>query len=77
MPTKPETPIIMVGPGTGVAPFIAFCEERESLGTKSEALLYFGCRHSDIDYIYKEEIGNFKKNGQISHLREAFSRQST
>ena len=47
-------PVIMVGPGTGVAPFIAFCEEREKLGLKSHASLYFGCRRHDSDYIFRE-----------------------
>jgi sulfite reductase (NADPH) flavoprotein alpha-component len=47
-----DHPIIMVGPGTGVAPFIAFAEEREVKKSQAEAWLYFGCRSYKADYIY-------------------------
>lgn len=71
-----EQPVIMIGPGTGVAPFIAFCEEREKLALKSEAHLYFGCRKSDSDYIYRDQLRAWKDSGVLTTLREAFSRES-
>ena len=80
LPESPKTPLIMIGPGTGVVPFIAFAEEREYWKTHNisaelgEAHLYFGCKGQNDDYIYKDEIANFKTNGTITHLYEAFSR---
>jgi len=81
MPINTETPLIMVGPGTGVVPFIAFSEEREYLRSKDPntkfgpAQLYFGCRNRNDDYIYKDEIAKFKADGVISEVYEAFSRE--
>lgn len=79
MPESHKTPIIMVGPGTGIVPFIGFLEERsiakengEELG---EALLFFGCREKESDYIYRDEMGAAEDNGVISGLNIAFSRQ--
>lgn len=84
LPESPETPIIMVGPGTGVVPFIAFSEEREYLKLHNPdskfgaAHLYFGCKTRNDDYIFKEEIANFKQSYSgiiITDLYEAFSRE--
>lgn len=81
LPESTKTPLIMIGPGTGVVPFIAFSEEREYLKSQDkscelgQAHLYFGCKNQNDDYIYKKEIADFKKNGTITHLHEAFSRE--
>lgn len=80
-PADPKSPIIMVGPGTGVVPFIAFSEERQYLKDKTPdielgpAELYFGCKDRNHDYIYKEELAKFKEDGLITHIHEAYSRE--
>lgn len=77
MPTKPETPIIMVGPGTGLAPFRGFIQERQFLRDEGkvvgDTILYFGCRKRSEDYIYEEELEEFVKKGTLT-LKTAFSR---
>ena len=80
IPDSTKTPLIMVGPGTGVVPFIAFSEEREFLKAQDpsielgESHLFFGCKGKDDDYIYRNELAKFKMDGIITHLYEAFSR---
>jgi NADPH-ferrihemoprotein reductase len=58
LPTKPETPVIMIGPGTGLAPFRGFVQERDQARKEGkeigETILYFGCRKRSEDYIYEE-----------------------
>jgi len=74
----PTTPIIMVGPGTGVAPFKGFLQEFAFLkeqGTDVDCHLYFGCRRSTHDYIYKEEFEEGLKSGVLKSLSLAFSRE--
>ncbi|KAJ1562542.1 hypothetical protein HK096_008126 [Nowakowskiella sp. JEL0078] len=65
LPKNPETPVIMVGPGTGVAPFRGFVQERfhqASSGIKvGPTILFFGCRHPEIDFMYKEEFDHIEK----------------
>ncbi|KAG6442567.1 hypothetical protein O3G_MSEX002457 [Manduca sexta] len=77
LPMQPQTPIIMVGPGTGLAPFRGFLQERAFVRANGKEvgdnILYFGCRHRDQDYIYKEELEEFEKNGDVQ-LKLAFSR---
>ena len=77
LPEDPETPIIMVGPGTGVAPFRGFLQAREVLKregkTLGEAHLYFGCRN-DRDFIYRDELEQFEKDGVVT-VHTAFSRK--
>ena len=77
LPENPQTPIIMIGPGTGVAPFRGFLQAREVLQSEGqmlgEAHLYFGCRRPDEDFIYKEELEGFERKG-LMKLHTAFSR---
>ena len=77
LPENPQTPIIMIGPGTGVAPFRGFLQAREVLQSEGqmlgEAHLYFGCRRPDEDFIYKEELEAFERKG-LMKLHTAFSR---
>ncbi|EHB08276.1 NADPH--cytochrome P450 reductase [Heterocephalus glaber] len=79
LPFKSTTPVIMVGPGTGVAPFMGFIQERAWLQQQGkevgETLLYYGCRRSDEDYLYREELAQFHKEGALSGLNVAFSRE--
>ena len=72
LPTNPSTPIIMIGPGTGVAPFKAFLEERYYQGA-TENWLFFGERNRSCDFYYEEDFSYFQKNGYLK-LSLAFSR---
>lgn len=72
----PSTDLIMVGPGTGIAPFIGFLEERQAQKASGEAWLYFGDRHVDHDFIYREALEGYQQSGALTHLRTAFSRDS-
>ncbi|XP_064103579.1 methionine synthase reductase-like [Macrobrachium nipponense] len=73
-------PIVMVGPGTGVAPFVGFLKHRQALllsGNESEfgeSWLFFGCRHRNRDYLYREELEKFHHDKILSHLKVCFSR---
>ncbi|CAG9817113.1 unnamed protein product [Phaedon cochleariae] len=77
LPTKPETPIIMIGPGTGLAPFRGFIQERNICKSEGkpvgETVLYFGCRKRSEDFIYGDELLEYEKNGLLT-LHLAFSR---
>lgn len=74
LPENPDARIIMVGPGTGVAPFRAFVEEREALGCRGRNWLFFGDQHFDTDFLYQVEWQRWHKAGVLSHLDLAFSR---
>ncbi|WP_370399142.1 bifunctional cytochrome P450/NADPH--P450 reductase [Sulfitobacter sp. JB4-11] len=78
LPDDPATPVIMIGPGTGIAPFRGFLGERAALKAQGKtlgpAMLFFGCRHPDQDFIYRDELESFAKDG-IADLHVAFSRQ--
>lgn len=77
LPMQTHTPIVMVGPGTGLAPFRGFLQERAHARAQGKEValnvLYFGCRHKDQDYIYQEELEEYEKNGDVK-LNIAFSR---
>merc|ERR1719427_2454623 len=79
-PEDPSQPLIMIGPGTGVAPFIGFLEKRESLRQNDPnvelgaALLFFGCRHHGKDDLYREELVNFKNSRILTELYTSYSR---
>jgi cytochrome P450/NADPH-cytochrome P450 reductase len=77
LPEDPSTPIIMVGPGTGVAPFRGFLQERERLADAGhplgDAMLFFGCHAPDQDFLYREELEAWDKAGLVD-LHTAFSR---
>ncbi len=74
IPEDGNKPIIMVGPGTGIAPFRAFLEEREATGAKGENWLLFGDRNKEHDFIYQEEIEEMQSSGLLSKVDLAFSR---
>ena len=78
LPEDHKTPIIMIGPGTGVAPFLGFVQQRSldetREGEKGENHLYFGCRHPDQDFLFEEELKEFEKSGKITSLNVAHSR---
>lgn len=76
LPANPETPIIMVGPGTGVAPFRAFLEEREELGSEGKTWLFYGDRHFVTDFLYQTDWQRMLKDGVLTKLDVAFSRDS-
>ncbi|MEK4495279.1 assimilatory sulfite reductase (NADPH) flavoprotein subunit [Ureibacillus sp. FSL W8-0352] len=69
-----DTPIIMIGPGTGVAPFRAFIQEREERGASGENWLFFGEQHFVTDFLYQREWLNWLKSGVLTKLDVAFSR---
>jgi sulfite reductase (NADPH) flavoprotein alpha-component len=74
LPDNPDARVIMIGPGTGVAPFRAFVEEREALGCRGRNWLFFGDQHFATDFLYQLEWQRWHKSGVLSHLDLAFSR---
>ncbi|MEO0446988.1 MAG: flavodoxin domain-containing protein [Verrucomicrobiota bacterium] len=73
-PTDPHVPMIMVGPGTGIAPFRAFLEEREITEAPGENWLFFGNPHEKSDYFYQEEFEAWQESGLLNRLDLAWSR---
>jgi sulfite reductase (NADPH) flavoprotein alpha-component len=74
LPANADTPMIMVGPGTGIAPFRAFLAERGAAGHKGKNWLFFGDQRQAADFLYEDEIQSFQSSGVLTHLSTAFSR---
>ncbi|MDQ8202426.1 assimilatory sulfite reductase (NADPH) flavoprotein subunit [Pelagicoccus sp. SDUM812003] len=74
LPQDPSTPIIMVGPGTGIAPFRAFVEERAATGATGENWLFFGDQRYTYDFLYQTEWQDYLKKGVLTKMDLAFSR---
>lgn len=78
LPDDPDQPVIMIGPGTGVAPFRAFMEQRETLGAQGRNWLFFGDRNFTTDFLYQREWQAHRASGLLTRIDLAFSRdQST
>ncbi|MFF3378359.1 molybdopterin-dependent oxidoreductase [Streptomyces sp. NPDC002680] len=73
-PADGSTPMVMVGPGTGVAPFVGFLEERRALGHAAPNWLFFGEQHRATDFYYEDELAELVAEGTLSRLDTAFSR---
>jgi sulfite reductase (NADPH) flavoprotein alpha-component len=74
LPQDPKTPIIMIGPGTGVAPFRAFLLDRKATGAPGKNWLFFGHQRSDCDFFYSDEFNALKTAGLLTRLSLAWSR---
>jgi sulfite reductase (NADPH) flavoprotein alpha-component len=74
MPEDEILPLIMIGPGTGIAPFRAFLQERQARGAKGKNWLFFGAQREKCDYAYKEDFDRFKRDGILTQLDCAWSR---
>jgi sulfite reductase (NADPH) flavoprotein alpha-component len=74
LPKDPTTPLIMIGPGTGIAPFRAFLQERRATGATGRNWLFFGNRNCGSDFIYRDEILAYEQDGFLTRLDLAFSR---
>jgi len=74
LPEDPDTPIIMIGPGTGVAPFRAYLQERKTTGAKGKNWLFFGAQHESCDFAYGDEFTAYLKEGLLGRLDCAWSR---
>ncbi|MFJ1751788.1 molybdopterin-dependent oxidoreductase [Kitasatospora sp. NPDC088134] len=73
-PADPATPMIMVGPGTGVAPFLGFLADRRARGHRAPNWLFFGEQHEATDFYYREELAAHLADGTLARLDTAFSR---
>lgn len=74
LPKDPALPVIMIGPGTGIAPFRAFLEERRATGATGRNWLFFGDQRRRCDFLYAEELTAWTEDGLLTHLDLAFSR---
>ncbi|MBD2783397.1 NADPH-dependent assimilatory sulfite reductase flavoprotein subunit [Xenorhabdus sp. DI] len=74
LPTDPNTPVIMIGPGTGIAPFRAFLQHRDSQGAEGKNWLFFGNPHFVEDFLYQVEFQRYVKEGLLSRIDLAWSR---
>ena len=73
-PSESDTPMIMIGPGTGIAPFRGFLQERRALGHTGPNWLFFGEQHAATDYYYRDELEQMRDDGFLTELDLAFSR---
>ncbi|MBO0600079.1 assimilatory sulfite reductase (NADPH) flavoprotein subunit [Sporosarcina sp. E16_3] len=76
LPADPNTPLIMIGPGTGIAPFRSFLEEREEIGAEGKTWLFFGDQHFVTDFLYQVEWQQWLKEGVLTRMDVAFSRDT-
>jgi len=76
LPADPRKPIIMIGPGTGIAPFRAFLQERLATKAPGPNWLYFGHQRSDFDFFYEDELKAMRASGHLTRLTLAWSRDS-
>lgn len=76
LPKDPETPIIMIGPGTGIAPFRSFMQERDEIGAKGKSWLFFGDQHFVTDFLYQTEWQKWVRDGVLTKMDVAFSRDT-
>ncbi|MGY1489509.1 sulfite reductase subunit alpha [Methylobacillus pratensis] len=74
VPQNPDAPLVMVGPGTGIAPFRAFLQERQAIGANGKNWLFFGEQHAETDFYYRDELTAMQQAGILHHLDTAFSR---
>lgn len=70
----PDAPVIMIGPGTGIAPFRAFLQERQATGARGKNWLFFGNPHRDRDFLFEDELTGFHHGGLLTRFDTAFSR---
>jgi sulfite reductase alpha subunit-like flavoprotein len=73
-PEDPSTPMVMIGPGTGVAPFLGFLGERRRRGHPAQNWLFFGEQHAASDFYYRDELNTLYQDGALARLDVAFSR---
>jgi sulfite reductase (NADPH) flavoprotein alpha-component len=74
LPEDPAAPVIMIGPGTGIAPFRAFLEHRQATGATGDNWLFFGEQRRALDFLYEEQLTTMHKDGVLTRLDVAFSR---
>jgi sulfite reductase (NADPH) flavoprotein alpha-component len=74
LPANPATPIIMIGPGTGVAPFRAFLRERVAKAAPGANWLFFGHQRQMLDFLYRDELEDWRRRGILTRLSLAWSR---
>lgn len=74
LPADPDAPVIMIGPGTGIAPFRAFLHQRRATGARGRNWLFFGDRNAATDFLYREELEAMRADGHLTQLDAAFSR---
>lgn len=74
LPPDPAAPLIMIGPGTGIAPFRAFLHERDAVDAPGKNWLFFGDQRGSIDFLYEAELSDLLRRGVLTHLDTAFSR---
>ncbi len=74
LPSDPATDVIMVGPGTGIAPFRAFLEERQAIDAPGKNWLFFGNPHRETDFLYEDQLSEMSKEGVLNRLDTAWSR---